>query len=125
MPHSLPQFSHCFFVKQSQTGSLSYFPLSISSFVHPSSPLHPPSPPGSASRIGTPALGSSARARDALWQRLGSCLDDMHRITVAAWHLQRVLAKKRDPLSHVVFLEHILQVRGGEERRGGEDGVEE
>jgi hypothetical protein len=27
----------------------------------------------------------------------------MHAAAVAVWHLQRVLVKKRDPLSHVLF----------------------
>ena len=29
--------------------------------------------------------------------------DSLHSAAVAAWHLQRVLAKKRDPLSHTLF----------------------
>lgn len=29
--------------------------------------------------------------------------DALHGAAVAVWHLQRVLAKKRDPLSHTLF----------------------
>ena len=29
--------------------------------------------------------------------------DSLHSAAVAVWHLQRVLAKKRDPLSHTLF----------------------
>lgn len=52
------------------------------------------------------------RARESLWQRMGTCLDQLHGIVVAVWHLQRVLAKKRDPISHVGFLDEVMQVRG-------------
>jgi hypothetical protein len=30
---------------------------------------------------------------------------------LAAWHLQRVLSKKRDPISHIGFLDEVMQVR--------------
>ena len=33
--------------------------------------------------------------------------DALHSAAVAVWHLQRVLAKKRDPLSHTLFLEAL------------------
>lgn len=49
------------------------------------------------------------RARESLWQRMGTCLDQLHSIVVAVWHLQRVLAKKRDPISHVGFLDEVVQ----------------
>lgn len=52
------------------------------------------------------------RARESLWQRMGNCMDQLHGIVVAVWHLQRVLAKKRDPISHVGFLDEVVQVRG-------------
>lgn len=52
------------------------------------------------------------RAKESLWQRMGTCLDQLHGIVVAVWHLQRVLAKKRDPISHVGFLDEVVQVRG-------------
>lgn len=35
-------------------------------------------------------------------------LEALHGAAVAVWHLQRVLAKKRDPLSHVLFSD-VLQ----------------
>ncbi|KAG0626188.1 hypothetical protein M758_2G109200 [Ceratodon purpureus] len=49
------------------------------------------------------------RARESLWQRMGACMDQLHFIVVAVWHLQRVLAKKRDPISHVGFLDEVMQ----------------
>lgn len=66
--------------------------------------------PGSVHRSGTPQIGGGARAKEALWQRLVVCMDQIHSIVVAVWHLQRVLSKKRDPFTHVLFLEEVLQV---------------
>jgi hypothetical protein len=43
-----------------------------------------------------------------VWQKLGAALDDVGAAGVAMWHLQRVLAKKRDPLTHVRFEEVLL-----------------
>ncbi|CAI7831282.1 unnamed protein product [Closterium sp. NIES-54] len=67
--------------------------------------------PGGAMRSGTPPMGGAPRAREALWQRLTGCLDELARVMVLTWHLQRVMAKKRDPISHVVFLDDVLQLR--------------
>ncbi|KAJ7543428.1 hypothetical protein O6H91_09G038000 [Diphasiastrum complanatum] len=65
--------------------------------------------PGGIQRSGTPQLGGGSRAREGLWQRMGVCMDQLHSIIVAVWHLQRVLFKKRDPISHVVFLDEVVQ----------------
>eukprot|EP00271_Cylindrocystis_brebissonii_P008357 TRINITY_DN22545_c0_g1_i1.p1 TRINITY_DN22545_c0_g1~~TRINITY_DN22545_c0_g1_i1.p1 ORF type:complete len:876 (+),score=237.99 TRINITY_DN22545_c0_g1_i1:407-3034(+) len=70
--------------------------------------------PGGVSRSGTPALGAAPRARDALWQRLQQCIESLHTILLATWHLQRVLAKKRDPISHMVFLDEVVKKKPGE-----------
>lgn len=61
---------------------------------------------------GTPQIGGGAKAREAIWQKIGSCLDQLHSIMVAVWHLQRVLSKKRDPFTHVLLLDEVIQVRG-------------
>lgn len=68
--------------------------------------------PGGVRGSGTPHIGGGAKAREALWQRMGSCMDQLHSIVVAVWHLQRVLSKKRDPFTHVLLLDEVLQVRG-------------
>ncbi|CAH9116847.1 unnamed protein product, partial [Cuscuta europaea] len=65
--------------------------------------------PGGVQRSGTPQLGGSAKAKEALWQRMSSCMDQLHSIVVAVWHLQRVLSKKRDPFTHVLLLEEVMQ----------------
>ena len=41
--------------------------------------------------------------QEVLWQRMGEAVEALRSCAVAAWHLQRVLAKKKDPLSHDVF----------------------
>lgn len=66
--------------------------------------------PGGIQRSGTPQIGGGAKAKDALWQRVGNCMDQIHSIVVVVWHLQRVLSKKRDPFTHVLLLDEVLQV---------------
>lgn len=65
--------------------------------------------PGGIRGTGTPQIGGGAKAKEALWQRLGNCMDQLHSITVAVWHLQRVLSKKRDPFTHVLLLDDVIQ----------------
>jgi hypothetical protein len=45
--------------------------------------------------------------QDKLWQGLRSASDTFATGALAVWHLQRVVAKKRDPLSHVLFLDVV------------------
>ncbi|KAM0060507.1 putative oligomeric Golgi complex subunit 5 protein [Helianthus debilis subsp. tardiflorus] len=65
--------------------------------------------PGGIQRSGTPQSGSGGKAKEALWQRMGSCMDQLHSVVVAIWHLQRVLSKKRDPFTHVLLLDEVMQ----------------
>ncbi|RZC27198.1 conserved oligomeric Golgi complex subunit 5-like [Glycine soja] len=65
--------------------------------------------PGGIRGSGTPHIGGGAKAREALWHRLGNCMDQLHSIAVAVWHLQRVLSKKRDPFTHVLLLDEAIQ----------------
>ncbi|XVF84374.1 hypothetical protein PTKIN_Ptkin17bG0031500 [Pterospermum kingtungense] len=65
--------------------------------------------PGGIRGSGTPQIGGSGKAREALWQRMGSCMDQLHSIMVAIWHLQRVLSKKRDPFTHVLLLDEVIK----------------
>ena len=46
--------------------------------------------------------------QEVMWQRMGEATEALHACTVAAWHLQRVLAKKKDPLSHDVFQDLLI-----------------
>ncbi|GIL71669.1 hypothetical protein Vretimale_885 [Volvox reticuliferus] len=52
--------------------------------------------------------GAAPGAQDRMWQALRDVLDQVSSSTVAVWHLQRVVAKKRDPLSHVCFLDVLV-----------------
>ncbi|OVA16463.1 Conserved oligomeric Golgi complex subunit 5 [Macleaya cordata] len=65
--------------------------------------------PGGIQRSGTPQIGGGGKAKEALWQRMNTCMDQMHSIVVAVWHLQRVLSKKRDPFTHVLLLDEVMQ----------------
>lgn len=65
--------------------------------------------PGAVQRSGTPQIGGGAKAKEALWQRMSACMDQLHSIMIAVWHLQRVLSKKRDPFTHVLLLDEVLQ----------------
>ncbi|KAG6785966.1 hypothetical protein POTOM_007557 [Populus tomentosa] len=65
--------------------------------------------PGGIRGSGTPQIGGGAKAREGLWQRMGNCMDRLHSIVVAIWHLQRVLSKKRDPFTHVLLLDEIIK----------------
>jgi hypothetical protein len=60
---------------------------------------------------GSPGLSGSASTEE-MWSRLGKFGEELHGCAVAVWHLQRVLAKKRDPLTHQCFMDLFLE-RGG------------
>ena len=51
--------------------------------------------------------------QEVFWSRLAESADVLHSAAVAVWHLQRVLAKKRDPLSHELFLDIVLEAFSG------------
>ncbi|OAY57324.1 conserved oligomeric Golgi complex subunit 5 [Manihot esculenta] len=65
--------------------------------------------PGGIRGSGTPQIGGGARAREELWQRMGTCMDKLHSVVVAVWHLQRVLSKKRDPFTYVLLLDEVIK----------------
>ncbi|CAN0913966.1 Conserved oligomeric Golgi complex subunit 5 [Linum grandiflorum] len=65
--------------------------------------------PGGIRGSGTPQIGGGAKARDGVWQRMTSCMDRLHSIMVAVWHLERVLSKKRDPFTHALLLDEVIK----------------
>ncbi|XP_002526650.2 conserved oligomeric Golgi complex subunit 5 [Ricinus communis] len=65
--------------------------------------------PGGVRGSGTPQIGGGVKAREGLWQRMGGCMDQLHSVVVAVWHLQRVLSKKRDPFTHVLLLDEVIK----------------
>mmetsp|Transcript_44390 Transcript_44390/g.74008 ORF Transcript_44390/g.74008 Transcript_44390/m.74008 type:complete len:808 (+) Transcript_44390:117-2540(+) len=75
---------------------------------------------GSARQPGRGAqAGGAQRWQHALWQQLASCMEALHTPIVAMWHLQRVLAKKRDPIMHVCFLDFLMEGLDEEEHSLG------
>jgi hypothetical protein len=48
-----------------------------------------------------------ARFQDKLWTCLRGSCDALATSALSVWHLQRVVAKKRDPISHVLFLDVV------------------
>ncbi|WOK96026.1 conserved oligomeric Golgi complex subunit 5 [Canna indica] len=65
--------------------------------------------PGGVQRSGTPQIGGGKRAADGLWERMGRCMDELHKVVTAVWHLQTVLLKKRVPFTQVLFLHEVWQ----------------
>lgn len=61
--------------------------------------------------VGVKSVGVALdmKAKEALWARLGVCMDQLHSVVVGVWHLQRVLSKKRDPFTHVLLLDEVMQ----------------
>lgn len=65
--------------------------------------------PGGVHRSGTPQIGGAKKAGEALWERMGRCMDDLHKVVTAVWQLQTVLSKKRVPFTQVLFLHEVWQ----------------
>ncbi|EFJ53077.1 component of oligomeric golgi complex 5 [Volvox carteri f. nagariensis] len=62
-----------------------------------------------AGGAGTAGRGQAAPgAQDRMWQAIRDVLELISSSTVAVWHLQRVVAKKKDPLTHVCFLDVLV-----------------
>eukprot|EP00958_Prasinococcus_capsulatus_P025180 scaffold4129_cov390-Prasinococcus_capsulatus_cf.AAC.9 len=52
---------------------------------------------------------SAARWKETFWTGLEKAMDQLKEPVVTVWHLQRVLSKKRDPVSHVCFLDVVVK----------------
>nr|CAH0110057.1 unnamed protein product [Daphnia galeata] len=62
-------------------------------------------------RVTMPVTGSSPAFRTALWSNMEKLMDQIFNSCAQVQHLQKVLAKKRDPVTHVCFLEELNQNR--------------
>ncbi|XP_046439744.1 conserved oligomeric Golgi complex subunit 5-like [Daphnia pulex] len=62
-------------------------------------------------RVAMPVTGSSPAFRTALWSNMEKLMDQIFNSCAQVQHLQKVLAKKRDPVTHVCFLEELNQNR--------------
>ncbi|XP_053572548.1 conserved oligomeric Golgi complex subunit 5 isoform X2 [Bombina bombina] len=65
---------------------------------------------GAPGRAAIPQPGNTAAFRAALWTNMEKLMDQIYAACVQVQHLQKVLTKKRDPVSHVCFIDEIAKV---------------
>ncbi|EHH52419.1 hypothetical protein EGM_12856, partial [Macaca fascicularis] len=73
-----------------------------------------PTPPSSFAcwgpgRSTMPTPGNTAALRASLWTNMEKLMDHIYAVCGQVQHLQKVLAKKRDPVSHICFIEEIVK----------------
>ncbi|XP_035530581.1 conserved oligomeric Golgi complex subunit 5-like [Morone saxatilis] len=96
----------------SYPGSL---PLLLGTFIpfyHQTNTTHTCSeflPPGAPGRAVLPTPGNTAAFRAALWTNLEKLMDQICAACRQVQHLQKVLMKKRDPVTHVCFIDEIIK----------------
>uniref|UniRef100_A0A3Q2QP98 Component of oligomeric golgi complex 5 n=1 Tax=Fundulus heteroclitus TaxID=8078 RepID=A0A3Q2QP98_FUNHE len=66
-------------------------------------------PRGAPGRAVMPTPGNTAAFRAALWTNLEKLMDQICAACRQVQHLQKVLMKKRDPVSHVCFVDEIIK----------------
>lgn len=54
-----------------------------------------------------PSGGAAGKVQEVLWGQLADALGALRRTALEAWHLQRVLRKKRDPLCGELFIDVV------------------
>ncbi|XP_072310768.1 conserved oligomeric Golgi complex subunit 5 [Eucyclogobius newberryi] len=64
---------------------------------------------GAPGRALLPTPGTTAQFRAALWTNLEKLMDQICAVCRQVQHLQKVLIKKRDPISHVCFIDEIIK----------------
>uniref|UniRef100_H3ANZ6 Component of oligomeric golgi complex 5 n=1 Tax=Latimeria chalumnae TaxID=7897 RepID=H3ANZ6_LATCH len=64
---------------------------------------------GGPGRATMPTPGNTAAFRAALWTNMEKLMDQICAACGQVQHLQKVLAKKRDPVSHVCFIDEIAK----------------
>uniref|UniRef100_A0A8C2ALI1 Conserved oligomeric Golgi complex subunit 5 n=1 Tax=Cyprinus carpio TaxID=7962 RepID=A0A8C2ALI1_CYPCA len=64
---------------------------------------------GAPGRAVMPTPGNTAAFRAALWTNLEKLIDQICAACGQVQHLQKVLTKKRDPVSHVCFIDEIIK----------------
>uniref|UniRef100_A0A8C2AP52 Conserved oligomeric Golgi complex subunit 5 n=1 Tax=Cyprinus carpio TaxID=7962 RepID=A0A8C2AP52_CYPCA len=65
---------------------------------------------GAPGRAVMPTPGNTAAFRAALWTNLEKLIDQICAACGQVQHLQKVLTKKRDPVSHVCFIDEIIKL---------------
>ncbi|KAI3367018.1 hypothetical protein L3Q82_009650, partial [Scortum barcoo] len=69
----------------------------------------PANPRGAPGRAVLPTPGNTAAFRAALWTNLEKLMDQICAACKQVQHLQKVLMKKRDPVTHVCFIDEIIK----------------
>uniref|UniRef100_A0A8C2ZZY6 Conserved oligomeric Golgi complex subunit 5 n=1 Tax=Cyclopterus lumpus TaxID=8103 RepID=A0A8C2ZZY6_CYCLU len=69
-------------------------------------------PRGAPGRAVLPTPGNTAAFRAALWTNLEKLMDQICAACRQVQHLQKVLIRKRDPVTHVCFIDEIIKVGG-------------
>ncbi|KAM6895268.1 conserved oligomeric Golgi complex subunit 5 [Xenentodon cancila] len=69
----------------------------------------PGNPKGAPGRAVLPTPGNTAAFRAALWTNLEKLMDHICAACTQVQHLQKVLMKKRDPVTHVCFMDEIVK----------------
>ncbi|KAF6085591.1 component of oligomeric golgi complex 5 [Phyllostomus discolor] len=64
---------------------------------------------GGPGRSTLPAPGNTAAFRASLWTNMEKLMDHICTVCGQVQHLQKILAKKRDPVSHICFIEEIVK----------------
>uniref|UniRef100_A0A8C5V082 Conserved oligomeric Golgi complex subunit 5 n=1 Tax=Microcebus murinus TaxID=30608 RepID=A0A8C5V082_MICMU len=64
---------------------------------------------GGPGRSTMPTPGNTAAFRASLWTNMEKLMDLICSVCGQVQHLQKVLAKKRDPVSHICFIEEIIK----------------
>ncbi|XP_061570606.1 conserved oligomeric Golgi complex subunit 5 [Cololabis saira] len=71
--------------------------------------MQPGNPRGAPGRAVLPTPGNTAAFRAALWTNLEKLMDQICAACTQVQHLQKVLMKKRDPVTHVCFMDEIIK----------------
>ncbi|CAG5125041.1 unnamed protein product, partial [Candidula unifasciata] len=69
---------------------------------------------GAPGRAAMPTPGNAATLRANLWTNMEKLMDNIYSACAQVQHLQKVLLKKRDPVSHVCFIDELSQHRHGD-----------
>ncbi|XP_040116754.1 conserved oligomeric Golgi complex subunit 5 isoform X2 [Oryx dammah] len=64
---------------------------------------------GGPGRSTMPTPGNTAAFRASLWTNMEKLVDHIFTVCGQVQHLQKILAKKRDPVSHICFIEEIVK----------------
>ena len=66
---------------------------------------------GAPGKASMPAPGNTAAFRATLWTNLEKLMDAVHAGCAQVQHLQKVLVKKRDPVTHVCFIDELAKAK--------------